>query len=411
VYPHSVAENIALGLPSMKFFFPLKEIEKRISELSEKYGLKVDPKAKIWQLPVGHQQRVEILKALYRGADILILDEPTSVLTPTEVKELFITLKRMAESGCTIIFITHKLNEVIAISDRVTVLRKGKVIGTLETSKTNELELAKMMVGREVLFKLKGVSVPKGKIVLEVHDLHALNDKGLLALKGISFKLYEGEILGIAGVAGNGQKELVETITGLRRATKGKVYILGKDMTNHSPREIAEQGVAYIPEERIRMGIVPNMNISENLILKKYRYKPFSGKMFLNFSFIAQYSEKLISDYNIITPSKYIPAKLLSGGNIQRLILARELSGEPKLIVAAYPTSGLDVGATEYIRQLLLNQKERGASILLISEDLEEIISLSDRIAVMFEGNIMGILPKESVKIEEVGLMMAGLKP
>jgi len=411
VYPHTVAENIALGLSSIKFFFPLKEVEKSILELSEKYGLKVDPKAKIWQLPVGHQQRVEILKALYRGADILILDEPTSVLTPTETKELFSILKKMAKNGCTIIFITHKLNEVMAISDRVTVLRKGKVVGTLKTSKTNELELARMMVGREVLFKLKEVTIPKGKTVLEVQDVYALNDKGLLALKGISFKLYEGEILGIAGVAGNGQKELIEAITGLRKVIKGKIYILGKDMTNRPPKEIVEQGVAYIPEERVRMGIVLNMSVAENLILKKYRYSPFSGKVFLNLNHIAQYSEKLISEYNIITPSKDIPAKFLSGGNIQRLILARELSGEPKVIVAAYPTSGLDVGATEHIRQLLLNQKERKASVLLVSEDLEEIMSLSDRIAVMFEGKIMGILPKESAKIEEIGLMMAGIKP
>ncbi|MFQ6080790.1 MAG: ABC transporter ATP-binding protein [Candidatus Bathyarchaeia archaeon] len=410
VYPHTVAENIALGLSTSKFFFPTREVEKEVVELSEKYGLKIDPKARIWQLSVGEQQRVEIVKVLYRGARVLILDEPTSVLTPGEIEELFMILRRIAEEGRAVVFITHKLDEALAISDRTTVLRRGKVVKTVETSKTSKRELARMMVGREVLFRLERKHVERGKVVLEVRDLHALNDKRLPAVKGVSFTVREGEILGVAGVAGNGQRELVEVITGLRRATKGEVLILGANVTNRSPGEIADKGVAHIPEERIRMGLVPNMSVAENLILKNYRHAPFSNKLFLNFTSVDQLAEKLISQYSIITPSKETPAKLLSGGNIQRLILARETSENPRLIVAAHPTYGLDVGATEQIRLLLLKQRERGAAILLVSEDLEEIMSLSDRIAVMFEGEITGIVDAEGAKKEEIGLMMAGAK-
>jgi len=410
VYPHTVAENIALGLPTSKFFFPAREVEKEVLELSEKYGLKVDPKARIWQLSVGEQQRVEIIKVLYRGARVLILDEPTSVLTPGETEELFMILRRIAEEGRAVVFITHKLDEALAISDRTTVLRRGKVVKTVDTSKTSKRELASMMVGREVLFRLERKHVERGKVVLEVRNLHALNEKRLPAVKGVSFTVRESEILGIAGVAGNGQRELVEVITGLRNATKGEVLILGADVTNRSPGEIADKGVAHVPEERIRMGLVPNMSVAENLILKKYRHAPFSNKLLLKFTSIDEQAEKLISQYNIITPSKETPAKLLSGGNIQRLILARETSENPRLVVAAHPTYGLDVGATEHIRLLLLKQRERGVAILLVSEDLEEIMSLSDRIAVMLGGEIMGIVDAEGAKKEDIGLMMTGAK-
>ena len=408
VYPHTVAENIVLGLSSSSFLFPAREVRERINEFSKKYGLEVDPEARIWQLAAGEQQRVEIIKALYRGAEVLILDEPTTMLAPGEVGELFATLRRMTDEGRTIIFITHKLDEVMAISDRVTVLRRGKVVATCNTSETDKRELTRMMVGREVLFHLERKPVEKGEVVLEVEGLHALNDKGLPALKGISFAIRGGEILGIAGVAGNGQRELVEVITGLRKAVKGRVSILGEDMTNRSPREIAEKGVAHIPEERIRMGLVPNMSVAENLILKNYRCPPCSGRLFLNHLFIDQRAEKLISEYNIVTPSKETPAKLLSGGNIQRLILAREISEEPRLIVASHPTYGLDVGATEHIRQLLLKQREKGAAILLVSEDLEEIMIMSDRIAVMFEGEVVGLMDAAEAEVEKIGLMMAG---
>ncbi len=406
---HTVVENIALGFAT-KFLFPTKEISRKIREFSEKYGLTVDPNAYIWQLSAGEQQRVEIIKALYRGADILILDEPTSVLTPKEIDELFSILKRMKEEGKAIIFITHKLDEVFAISDRVTVLRRGKVIGKLKTAETNKKELARLMVGREVLFRLEREAVKKGKTVLEVIDLYALNDKGLPALKGVSFTIAEGEILGLAGVAGNGQKELVEVLTGLRKAEKGKVLIRGVDVTNASPRRIAELGVAHIPEERLKHGLVPNMSVAENLILKQYYKQPYCDKFFIDRKKVLENANKLIEEFNIMTPSPITPAKLLSGGNIQRLILARELAGSPDVIIAAHPTYGLDVGATEYIRKILLRERKRGSAILLVSEDLEEIMALSDRIAVMFEGEIMGILPAEKASLEDIGLMMAGAK-
>lgn len=413
----SVVENIVLGLKELNIVIPVEEVEKQLEEYGERYGLKIDPSAKIWQLSAGEKQRVEIIKALYRGADILILDEPTSILAQSEVKPFFEMLRKMVTEGKSIIFITHKLEEVMAVSDRVTVLRKGKVVGTLKTSETNERELARMMVGREVIFRLEKKPVKRGKPVLEVVNLRALNDKGVEALKGVSFKVYEGEIFGIAGVAGNGQKELIEVVTGLRKATAGKVYIMGEDVTNKPPRVILKRNVAHIPEERIEMGIVPNMNISENLILKYYNEPPFVKEFYneklrivLNEEEIEKFSNRLVKEYEIMTPSIKTPAKLLSGGNIQRLILARELSSNPSLIIAAHPTYGLDVGATEYIRKLLLKEREKGAAILLVSEDLEEIMSLSDRIAVIFAGEFVGIVKAEEANIEDIGLMMAGIK-
>ncbi len=410
VYPHTVAENIALGLSSSRFFFPLQDVEKKVAEFSKRYGLEVDPKARIWQLSVGEQQRVEIIKALYRGARVLILDEPTSVLTPSETDELFTILRRMADEKRAIIFITHKLDEVIAVSDRVTVLRQGKVVKTVRTSDTDKVELARMMVGREVIFRLERKPAAKGQLVLEIKNLRAASDKGLPAVKNLSLTVSEGEILGIAGVAGNGQSELIEVIAGLRKAEDGEVLILGKDATNLSTREIGRIGVSHIPEERIRMGLVPNMTVAENLILKRYNTPPFSHRLFLNAASISGNAKELISEYGIVTPSKETPAKLLSGGNIQRLILARETSEQPRLVLAAHPTYGLDVGATEHIRKLLLKQRERGAAILLVSEDLEEIMTLSDRIAVMFEGEIMGTMDAAAAKLEDIGLMMTGAK-
>ncbi len=410
VLRHTVAENVVLGLEGSPFLDPARSVEEKILELGERYGLKVDPKAYVWQLSAGEQQRVEIIKALIRGADILILDEPTSVLTPQESEELFKILGRMKEEGHSVIFITHKLDEVMAVADRVTVMRRGKVVATLPTSEVDKPTLAKMMVGREVVFRLKKTACERGKEALVVEDLWALSDRGLPALKGVSFSVYRGEILGIAGVAGNGQKELVEVITGLRRATRGRVVVLGEEVTNRNPRRIADKGVAHIPEERLRMGIVPEMSVAENLILKKHHRPPFCRGIFLNLRAVRRFAQRAIEEYGILTPSAQTPAKLLSGGNIQRLILARELSGDPALVVAAHPTYGLDVGATEQIRQILLEQRKRGAGVLLISEDLEEIFSLSDRIAVIFGGEIMGILPTPEADLETVGLMMAGSK-
>lgn len=406
VSTHTVAENVVLGLPG-RFFFPDRAARHKLEEFSKKYGLAVDPQARIWQLSAGEQQRVEILKALYRGADIWILDEPTSVLTPGEIRELLMSLRRMAAQGHTIIFITHKLDEVTAISDRVTVLRQGKVVATLKTGQTDERELARLMVGREVLFRLDKKPAQPGQTILQVEGLHVLNDKGLPAVKDIFLNIAAGEIVGIAGVAGNGQRELVEALVGLRPVVSGRILLGGREITFSPPRLRIEQGICYVPGERLT-GLVPNMSVAENLILKNYRYAPFAKGPFLSRTAIAQHADRLIAQYAVVTPSRETPVKLLSGGNIQRAILARECSGTPTLLIGAHPTSGVDVGATETIRQLLLEQRDRGTAILLVSEDLEEVLTLSDRIAVMFKGQIMGILPAGQVDLEKIGLMMAG---
>ena len=420
VPPLTVTENVILGLKSSRGpLLDLDRAEKRIAELSKKYGLKVDPNAKIEQISVGERQRVEIIKALYRGAQILILDEPTAVLTPPEVKELMAIIRRMAKEGLAVIpFITHKLPEVMEISDRVTVLRRGKVMARIGTKRTNGRELAKKMVGREVLFRVKRRRIRMGKATLEVKNLGALGDKGLPALKNVSFSIHEGEILGVAGVAGNGQRELAEVLTGLRKATGGKVYVWGKDMTNKSPGKFIDQGVGHIPEDRLGMGLIMDFSIAENVILETHSKSPFAHrwfmpldrKWFLNKNEIDKHAERLISEYDIVTPSKDVPARNLSGGNLQRLILARELSRNPKLLIANQPTRGLDVGATEFIRKKLMEQRGEGVAILLISEDLDEIMSMSDIIAVMYEGEMVGMVPAAKAKIKEIGLMMAGAK-
>lgn len=416
---HTVAENIALGLPGASAFFPARRLEHRIVELGERYGLTVDPRARIWELSVSEQQRVEILKALLRGAEILVLDEPTSVLTPQESQGLFKVLRRMKDEGHAVIFITHKLDEVMDVADRVTVLRKGRVVDTLPIERADKRTLARMMVGREVEFRLpRATRGPDGdapvadgipeRDALVVENLWAHNDRGLPAVRGISFTVRRGEILGVAGVAGNGQREQVEVLTGLRRAARGRVRVLGQDVTNYSARQVFEAGVAHIPEERVRMGIVPTMSVTENLVLKGYRYAPFSRGPLLNPQAISGFARQMIAEYEIAVPGPHTPARLLSGGNIQRLILARELSGRPGLIIAAHPTSGLDVSATEQIHTLLLRRREEGAGVLLVSEDLEEILTLSDRIAVIFGGEIMGIVSAAEANRETVGLMMTG---
>ena len=404
---HTVAETIALA-SSRDFFFPGSKVKKRILRISEEFGLKVDPNAEIWQLSAAERQKVEIMKVLCRGAEILILDEPTSTLTLQGKRELFSRLKEMKKKGYAIIFITHKLDEVLEISDRVTVLKKGKKVKTLPTSKATKRSLAVWMVGREVLFRVKKKPVKKGKTVLEVKKLRVLGDKGETAVMNVSFSIREGEILGIAGIGGSGQRELIEALTGLRKVVEGEVILSEKEMTNASPRKFVNAGVAYIPEQRIEVGIVPTMNVKENLILKDYRVPPFSGRVFLNYSAISRNAEEKISRYNIITPSPDSRASLLSGGNIQRLILARETSGELKLLIAAYPTYGLDVGSIESIRELMLEQRRKKGAILLVSEDLDEIMMMSDRIAVMYEGKIMGIVDADEVSREEIGLMMTG---
>jgi simple sugar transport system ATP-binding protein len=408
VASHSVTENITLGFDRPRFILKRRKLEKEIQRIGDQFGLKVDPQAKIWQLSVGEQQRVEILKMLYRGAKILILDEPTAVLTPQEVQELFSTLRRMAQAGHAVVFISHKLDEVMKISDRITVLRKGKRVATLLTSSTNPRELARLMVGKEILFEVRKTPPKEGEEVLIIHDLSAFSDKGLPALKKVSFSVHSGEIFGIAGVAGNGQKELAEVISGLRPAHGGSIRICGKDLTSVPPRRVIEEKVAYIPEDRKGVGTVGNLSISDNLILKTYRNPPFCSGTFLNHRFIHDYAKSLVEKFQVITPSLETPAKLLSGGNLQRLILAREISCSPRLMIAVHPTRGLDVSATESVHRMLLEEREKGAAVLLISEDLEELTALSDRLAVIYEGEIMGIVDPKDVTLEDIGLMMAG---
>jgi ABC-type uncharacterized transport system ATPase subunit len=408
---HTVAENVTLGLPEGSFLFPARRIQARIAALGEQYGLAIDPRARIWELSPSEHQRVEILKALIRGARILILDEPTSVLTPQETRGLFDVLRRMKAEGHAVIFITHKLDEVAAIADRVTVLRKGRLVGTVSTRDVDKRTLARMMVGREVEFRVyKPPRTPEGE-VLVVEDLEAATDRGLPALRGVSFVVRGGEILGLAGVAGNGQRELVEVLAGLRPARRGRVRVLGRDVTNRSAREILEAGAAHIPEDRIRTGIVPGMSVAENLVLRRYRYPPFARGPLLDYAAITQFARGLIEEYEIATPSPDLPAKLLSGGNIQRLILARELAAGPGLIIASHPTYGLDVSATEQIHGLLLRRREQGAGVFLVSEDLDEVLALSDRVAVMFRGEIVGTVPADRASPEQIGLMMAGHRP
>ena len=404
---HTVAENIALA-SSRDLFFPGTKVREKILRISQEFGFKVDPDAEIWQLSAAEQQQVELLNVLCRGAEILILDEPTSTLTPQGKRELFSRLKEMKKKGYAIIFITHKLDEVLEISDRCTVLRKGKKIETIPTSKATKKSLARWMVGKEVLFEVEKKPVKKGKVVLEARKLCVLGDRGETAVKEVSFSIHEGEILGIAGIGGSGQGELVEALTGLRKIEEGRLILSGKDMTNASPREFVDAGVAYVPEKRVEVGIVPTVSVKENIILKDYRVPPFSKRIFLNHDAINRNAEEKITRYNIVTPSLDTPAGLLSGGNIQRLILARETSGEPRLLVAAYPTYGLDVASVESIRQLLLEQRKRKSAILFVSEDLDEIMMMSDRIAVMYEGRLMGIVDASEVTREEIGLMMTG---
>jgi simple sugar transport system ATP-binding protein len=412
VPPLTVAENVVLGLPSPREpLLDLAAVEFKIRELGGQYGLHVDPQAKIWQLPVGVQQRVEIVKALYRQAELLILDEPTAVLTPGEVEDLFKVLKGLTGRGLSIIFITHKLEEVMAVCDRVTVLRDGRVVDTVDRADTDKHQLAKMMVGREVFLNIEKPVVQSGQVVLSVQNLSALSDRDLPALKNVSFEVRRGEILGVAGVDGNGQTELVETITGLRAATGGRVSVLNQDATNRSPRDILAMGVSYIPADRQHIGLLLDFSVSENLIGKEFCSPPFARRGFLQKEVIDRFVDDCIRLFDIRTPTSQLKAKLLSGGNQQKTVLARELSRRPNLVVAAQPTRGLDVGATEYVRQQMIAARGEGTAILLISTELEEILSLSDRIAVMYEGEIMGILPAGQADVHEIGLMMAGVRP
>ncbi|MGD2039220.1 MAG: ABC transporter ATP-binding protein [Anaerolineae bacterium] len=407
----TVAENVALGLPSSRGpLTDLDQVSKRIQELADVYGLRVDPNAYIWQLAVGQKQRVEILKALYRGAALLILDEPTAVLTPQEVDEFFATLHQMTKDGHAIIFISHKLHEVLDISDRVTVLRDGKQVDSCDIEGCTKESLAEMMVGREVIMKPYRVALEAGDARLTLENLHALSDRETPALRGVDLAVYSGEILGLAGVSGNGQRELAEVITGLRPLTEGRVLLKGLDVTGLRPGPRTELGMAYIPEERMRDGMIQDFSVAENTILRDHDKEPFARQGFLLLRIIAQFADKLISAFQIKTPSRDTPAKSLSGGNIQKVVLARELSRQPEVLIAAQPTRGVDIGATEYVHAQLLEEREKGTAILLISEDLDEVMALSDRIAVIYEGQIMGIIDGQKATPEQLGLLMAGVR-
>jgi simple sugar transport system ATP-binding protein len=408
---HTVAENLALGLPGSRLFFSLRRVEQQIRALAERYGLAVEPRAHVWQLSAGEQQRVEILKALMRQAEILILDEPTSVLTPPETRTLFRILELMRSEGYAIIFITHKLDEVMEIADQITVLRRGQVVTTLPRGEADQRSLAQLMVGREVTLARLPRQGTRGAPVLTVANLWAHNDRGSPALRGISFTVHSGEILGISGVAGNGQRELIEVITRLRPLAAGHVRLYGREITAYSAAALSAVGVAHIPEDRQRMGIVPAMSVAENLLLRQYHYRPFASGPFLKRRAMVQFARRAITTYDMAVTSPFTPVRLLSGGTVQRLILARELAGHPTLIVAAHPTHGLDVGATEQTHRLLLRQREQGAAVLLVSEDLEELVRLSDRILVLCAGEVMGITPAADADREQLGLMMAGVRP
>jgi len=408
----TVAENVALGLPSSRgALTDLERVSKRILELAGIYGLKIDPSAYVWQLSVGQQQRVEIIKALYRGAALLILDEPTAVLTPQEVDELFVIMRQMTRDGHGLIFISHKLHEVIEISNRVSVLRDGRKIGTRPTSEITKQDLANWMVGREVGFAPDRGHADLGEARLKLENLTCGSDRGTPGLRGISIEVRSGEILGIAGVSGNGQRELAESITGLRKVTGGRVILENAEITNFAPGDITERMLSYIPEERMRDGMIKDFTVAENMVLREHHKQPYSHYGFLNLGGIAAHSDELIKKFRVKTPSRETLAKNLSGGNIQKIVLAREISREPRVIIAAQPTRGLDIGATEYVREQLLIERRKGTAVMLISEDLDEILALSDRIAVLYEGQVMDIVPRAEATPERLGLLMAGVHP
>lgn len=408
VKPFTVAENIVLGMDRVKIL-KTRELEKQVKELSEEYKIKINPSSAIWQLSIGEQQRVEILKILYRKADILILDEPTAVLTPDEVKELFGTLKNMAERGCTIIFITHKMNEVMEYADRITVLRDGRLVKAVKKEETTEAELAQLMVGREISMGRRNTkNTTREEVVLKARDISVLNDKKLKAVDGLSFDLYAGEILGVAGVSGNGQKELMEALAGLRRLEGGQISINGKDCTNASVRQRIQMGEAFIPEDRYGFALVKTMTVTENASFKCYRNPSFCRHGVIHYKKLEEQVKRFIEDFHIKVGGTKSLVQSMSGGNAQKLILARETAEQPSVILASYPVRGLDIQATESIHKILVEEKNRGAGVLLVSEDLDEIFQLSDRVAVMYEGKFMGILPVEQVDLNQIGMAMAG---
>ena len=406
----TVLENIIVGTDSGKgIFLDLKSARQKLREFQEHFGLQIDPEARVWTLSVGEQQKIEILKALYREVDILIMDEPTAVLGPAETAELFTTLRSLVKEGRSVVFISHKLNEVMEISDRIVVLRGGQVVAERRSDKTNTRELANLMVGRELLENIEKKELPPGQPVLKIENLNALNDKKLPALRNLDLVVRENEIVGMAGISGNGQKELSEVLFGMRSPVDGFIQISSKSLKFGNPAAAIKSNMGRIPEDRMDTGLLMDLSVEENLILENHSSAEFHTFGLMKSKRIQRFSEDLITRYSIKTAGRDAAAKSLSGGNLQKLMLARELAGKPVLIIASQPTRGLDVGAMEYIHQRILQERERGAGILLISEDLDEIFSLSDRIVVIFEGEIMGEARGATASREQIGLWMSGV--
>ncbi|KXU14431.1 putative deoxyribose-specific ABC transporter, ATP-binding protein [Streptococcus infantis] len=405
----TVAENIILGSELTKNgVLDIARATREINELSERYGLAVDPSAKVADISVGAQQRVEILKTLYRGADILIFDEPTAVLTPSEIDELMAIMKNLVKEGKSIILITHKLDEIRAVSDRVTVIRRGKSIETVEIAGATNADLAEMMVGRSVSFKTEKQPAQPKEVVLSIKDLVVNENRGVPAVKNLSLDVRAGEIVGIAGIDGNGQSELIQAITGLRKIESGSVELKGQSISGLHPRQITEMSVGHVPEDRHRDGLVLEMMISENIALQTYYKEPLSKKGILNYTNIVDYAKKLMQEFDVRAASEIVPASALSGGNQQKAIIAREIDRNPDLLIVSQPTRGLDVGAIEYIHKRLIQERDNGKAVLVVSFELDEILNVSDRIAVIHDGKIQGIVTPETTNKQELGVLMAG---
>ena len=405
----TVAENVALGLGTPLSLTNLQPIRRRIREVSEEFGLHVDPDAYIWQMAVGERQRAEIVKALYRNVRLLVLDEPTAVLTPPEVSDLFVTLRQLSSDGRGLVFISHKLNEVMEISDEITVLRDGKVSGRTTPAESSRESLAMMMVGRPVEFTRTLAKQEPGDPKLEVKNLRVRGDREELAVRDVNIDVRAGEIVGIVGVSGNGQRELAEAIVGLREIESGEVSIDGHLVKTPTPKQVRSMGLAYVPEERMKYGSIGDFTVAENLILADYDQQPYARYGLLSLSSIETRGKQLVGDYSIRTPNTSTLTRKLSGGNIQKVVIAREFSGNAEMLLVAQPTRGIDIGAAEYIHEQLLTQRTQGKAILLISEDLDEVMALSDRLVVMYEGSVMGRVSREDATIEQVGLLMSGV--
>ncbi|WP_298984165.1 ABC transporter ATP-binding protein [Caldilinea sp.] len=406
----TVAENLMLGQPSPRapLLADRRAVAQRILDLSAQYGLQVDPHAPVWQLSVGQEQRVEILKTLYRGAEILILDEPTAVLTPQEVDELLTILRNLATDGRSIIFISHKLREVMEVCDRIAVMRDGRLVDVVLTAQTTTQALSRMMVGREVMLRVDKAPATPGEVLLRIQNLHAKDDRGLPALRGVNLTVRAGEIVGVAGVEGNGQRELEETLRGLRPVSAGRIELCGRDVTGRAPRDIIDAGLGHVPSDRYRTGLLRDFSVAENLALVTVDRPPFTRRGLLDMAVMRSRARQLVQAFDVRTPSVDVRVAALSGGNAQKVVLAREIAHGPRVLLVAQPTRGVDVGAIEYVHRELVRRRDEGMAILLISTELDEILTLSDRIVVLYQGRIVGECPAEGVSVEALGLMMGG---